>query len=343
MENFTIPQEHSAAVTRGLGEAFGVTRFEDIRELTGGPNANPVFRIVVRGSALLLRINTRKGDLARHYSCMRAAAKAGLAPRVWYTNVEDRVSLTDFVEAAPFPMADALAGIPAVLRRLHALAPFPDAPSHLNTTCMFLMHKGAAVNGFFEKFQAAHVLSQDQSEELFAGYEQMVAVHPHNDADMVSSHNDLFKPDNILFDGKRLWLVDWEAAFRNDRYADLAAVANQVAANEGEERAFLQEYFGEAPDEYQRARFFLMQQVAHMFYAMAFLWQGSAGKPIDWSEAVPEYRDFHRRFWAGEIKLTDTRTKTVYGRVHWERFLQNMRQARFHEALRIVADRRASA
>lgn len=338
-----IPQENSAAVTRGLREAFGVTEVQDIRELTGGPNANPVFRIIVRGSAFLLRINTRKGDLPRHYSCMRAAAEAGLAPRVWYTNVEDRISITDFVEAVPFPMADALIRIPAALRTMHSLPPFPDAPPHLNTTCMFLMHKGAAVDGFFEKFRAAHVLSPAQSEELFAGYEQMVAVYPHHNADMVSSHNDLFKPDNMLFDGQRLWLVDWEAAFRNDRYAELAVVANQIAADEADERVLLREYFGELPDEYKRARFFLMQQVAHMFYAMAFLWQASAARPIDWSEPVPEYRGFHLRFWAGEIKLTDAHSKTIYGRVHWERLLQNIRQARFHEALQTVAGRQATA
>ena len=37
--------------------------------------------------------------------------------------------------------------------------------------------------------------------------------------------------------------------------------------------------------EYQLARFHLMQQLAHMFYAMAFLLLGSAGKPIDWSRS----------------------------------------------------------
>jgi hypothetical protein len=61
---------------------------------------------------------------------------------------------------------------------------------------------------------------------------------------MVSSHNDFFKPDNILFDGHRLWLVDWEAAFLNDRYADLAVVASLVVTNDAEERVYLQEYFG---------------------------------------------------------------------------------------------------
>jgi hypothetical protein len=73
---------------------------------------------------------------------------------------------------------------------------------------------------------------------------------------------------------------------------------------------------------------------------MAFLFQDSPGKPIDWSGTVPEFRDYHRRMWAGEVDLADKDVKIVYGRVHWERLLQNV-QARYNEALRIVSDRHA--
>jgi len=74
-----IPQGKSAAVTRGLREAFGVTEFEDIRMMTKGHTSSLVFRIVVRGSPFLLKIITRTDDPTRHYTCMKAAAEAGLA------------------------------------------------------------------------------------------------------------------------------------------------------------------------------------------------------------------------------------------------------------------------
>ena len=284
-----IPQEKSAAVTRGLREAFGVTAFEDIRMMTRGNATSLVFRIVVRGSPFLLKIIMRTDDPTRHFTCMKAAAEAGLAPRVWYTSIEDRISITDFVEEAPFPVTDALVRIPAALRTLHALPPFPGVPNHINTSCMFLMNKGPAVDGFIQKFQAANILPEGESEELLACHAQLAAVYPRHDPDMVSSHNDLFKPDNILFDGHRVWLVDWEAAFLNDRYADLAVVANLVVTNEAEERVYLQEYFGQPPDAYQLARFFLMQQVAHIFYAMAFLLLGSSGRQLNLSENAPDF------------------------------------------------------
>ena len=335
-----IPEDKSAAVARGLREAFGVEEFEDIAMLTKGQSGALVYRIIVRGSPYLLRIVTRTQDptLPQHFTCMKAAAEAGLAPQIFYTSIEDRISITGFVDAVPFPMAEALIRMPAILRTLHALPPFPRRVDHLNTSCMFLLNPGPALDGFLKALQAANILSEGEFGELLEWHARLAAVYPRNESNMVSSHNDLFKPDNVLFDGHRVWLVDWEAAFLNDRYADLAVYANLVVTNEAEEQVYLQEYFGQPPDAYQRARYFLMQQVAHMFYGPAFLWLGSKGKPVDWEQPVPEFTDFHRRIWAGEVNLADNDAKVVYGRVHWERLVQNRRLPRLEEALKIVAD-----
>jgi thiamine kinase-like enzyme len=139
---------------------------------------------------------------------MKAAAEAGLAPRVRYSSVEDKISITDYIEAAPFPMAERRERMATALRTLHALPPFRGAPNHINTSCTFLVNKGPAVEGFIRGFQAANILSTDESARLFSWYEQVAAVYSSLDPDLASSHNDL-KPENMVFDGHRLWLVDW--------------------------------------------------------------------------------------------------------------------------------------
>lgn len=333
-----IPEDSKASVARALESTFGVTEPEEFRDLTERPGSNRAFRIVVKGSAYLLRINTRPGDMKRQFDCMQTAADAGLAPRVIYTSIEDRLSITDFLNAVPLLLQEALVRIPAALRRLHALPPFPKVP--FNTTCTFLLKDGPGLSDFLQKFRQSNILSKNETEELFACHEQLTAAYAPPDADMVPSHNDLFKPDNMIFDSNRLCLVDWEAAFQNDRYADLAVVANMVVTNEREEKTYLHEYFGAPASEYQEARFYLMKQVAHIFYAMAFLTMGSAGKPIDWSEPIPAYCDFQRRFWAREVALNDNHEKEIFGRIHWNEAVHNMRQPRFDEALRAVSDRR---
>jgi Phosphotransferase enzyme family len=260
---------------------------------------------------------------------MGAAAEAGVTPRVRYSNAEDGISMTDFLESVPFPAAQALVELPGTLRRLHALPPFPKA-----------FNWATAHNGFIWRFRKAGLLPQSEVAEIFARYERVCAAYPRLDSDMVSCHSDL-KPENILFDGQRVWLVDWQAAFVNDRYFDLAVAANFLVADDADELTYLERYFSHRPDEYERARFFLMRQVLHMLSATVFLLLGSAGKPINLSEKLPSFRDFHRRIWAGEVNLAGNDLKIVYGMVHWEQLLQNIRQARFEEALRIVSNRHA--
>jgi len=82
----------------------------------------------VHGHPYLLRIITRTdamNDPTRQFACMKSADEAGLAPHVWYANIDDRISITDFVMARPFPRIEALSRIPATLRVLHTLPRFP--------------------------------------------------------------------------------------------------------------------------------------------------------------------------------------------------------------------------
>jgi thiamine kinase-like enzyme len=332
-----IPESKNAAVARALRETFGVTEFEDIRILTAGLSSALVFRIVVQGRPYLLRIITRTdamNDPTRQFACMNGAAEAGLAPRVRYTSTEDRISITDFVEARPFPASEALGRLPNTLRTLHALPPFPKLISYPDYF--------AALDAFIKRFQAAKILPESETQELFELYAPMPSVYPRHGPDMVSSHNDL-KPENILFDGNRVWLVDWEAAFLNDRYVDLAVVANFVVTHDADEELYLRTYFREAASEYRLARFHVMRQIVHMFYAMVFTLLGSSGKPIAPNVQVQAFRDFHDRIWAGELSLATEEAKLQYGRVHMNQVLQNMRTTRFQDAFRIVSNSHPSS
>src|SRR6185437_7068272 len=136
------------------------------------------------------------------FACMKIAAEAGIAPRVWYTNIEDSISITDYVDHKPFP-DDAAARITSTIRKLHSLRPFPRLMNYFDT-----------MDGWGRRFQAANILPESATEEFFRLYGEVAKVYPRNDTDLVSSHNDL-KPENILFDGDRVWMVDWEAAFLN--------------------------------------------------------------------------------------------------------------------------------
>jgi aminoglycoside phosphotransferase (APT) family kinase protein len=322
-----IPEAKQPAVARALNEAFGVEEFEDIRRMMAGLSSALVFRIVVRGTSYLLKVVMRTdamGDPTRLFACMKSGVQAGIAPRVWYSNIEDRIWITDFVETRPLSAEDALVRLPGTLRTLHSLPPFPKR-----------------TNGLWEKFIDGLMknLPERQSRELSELHSRVADVYPsYDESNWVSSHNDL-KPENILFDGDRVWLGDWESAFLNDRYLDLAVVANFAVNSEADEEVYLQRYFGESAGEYRLARFFLKRQELHMLYAMVFLsLAAAAGKTTDTTQDAPDFGHFHRRMLAGEVTLADADARLQYGLVHLKQFQQNMRTARFRDAVQVVSE-----
>jgi len=80
-----------------------------------------VFKIVARGTPYLLRLDTPTGpfsDARRQYANQAAAAEAGVAPALLYADPEIRISLSRFVEAAPFAGSKRPDGIAEVKRRI---------------------------------------------------------------------------------------------------------------------------------------------------------------------------------------------------------------------------------
>ncbi len=67
-------------------------------------------------------------------------------------------------------------------------------------------------------------------------------------------HNDLLAA-NLLDDGERLWLLDWEYAGWNTPLFDLANLASNCELDSAGERLLLEAYFGHPPDARQDAAF----------------------------------------------------------------------------------------
>ena len=324
-----IPEAKQPAVARALDQAFGVHEIDDIRPLTGGLSTARVFRIVVRTKPYLLRLTmpgAPAGDPAGQLASMQTAAEAGIAPHIWYVDGHEGILIADFVEARPYP-ADMALLVAHTLYRVHSLRGFqkPKVGSYLD-----------AMDRLVSAFRAANLLPPDETEGLFRRYADLMKVYPRNDAELVASHNDV-KPQNMVFDGERLWLVDWEAAFLNDRYVDLAIAANFFVRDD-REAAYLAAYFGTPATPYQHARFYLMRQALHVFYAAFLLVTAArAGASIDSMAIASDFGDFHRRLISGEVDLATPEAKVQYALVHLHAAQRQVQTPRFEEALTLVA------
>jgi aminoglycoside phosphotransferase (APT) family kinase protein len=345
-----IPTEHLPAVTRALQSAFNTDTYDEIQAPSGGLSPSLVYRIVVKGSPYLLRIISKKawGDPSREFAAMQAGSDAGIAPRIHSSSLEDRLILTDFIATQPYP-ADIALHMARTLRTLHALPPFPP-PARGEYL--------ATMDGFVQRFKAANLLPESLAAEIFAGYDAIFAAYRALPNDQVSCHNDV-KPQNALFDGNRVWLVDWEAAFLNDRYVDLAIAANFFVPDEApsqissqapsqvpsqvSEQSYLAAYFGEPAGPHRTARFYLMRQLLQMFYpALMCVMISAIGDTVPQLslDDAPDFADFHRRLISGEIPLTTPAERLEYSRAHLARFYQNLHSPRLAESLALLAEAR---
>lgn len=340
-----VPPAKHDAVADALRSVFGTTHIQEVVRLTGGGSPSVVLRFAVNARHYVIRIVLKVyglNDPVRHYACLNIASEAGITPRVHYTNVADGVSITDFVAAVPvqeYPGSLLVALVDAI----KAIQETPTFPTLVN----FL----DGIDSFIELFRASGMLPEPVTREHFRYYARIQEVYPRYDGELVSSHNDL-NPRNILFDGNRFWVIDWETAFRNDRYADLASVANFFFRDEpatgepgAEEEVLLRAYFGDGLDEYHRARFFLMRQVCHMYYAMLLMLSASGQRPNgtwDDDRETPRLREFHRRFASNSGQadpLGSAEGVFLYGKVWLNDALHNMKTPRFAKSLQIMSER----
>lgn len=333
-----VPQAKHAAVARAFQSAFQTSCIASIAILAGGRSSALVYKVEVEGASYVLRVIQEinaLNDPVRQFACMRTAADVGVAPRVLYTDAEDAVSITEFIPALPIREMLAarevvLARLGEVLRTLQATPPFPELIPYMD-----------GVDQFITRFHESGILPEEATREHFRYYAAIQQAYPRHDPYRVSCHHDL-NPGNLLFDGTRLWIVDWESAFRNDRYADLANAANYLCRSDSDqdETILLTSYFGQSPDDYQRARFYLMRPVCYMFYAMAFLHRLADALPLgtqlDPSMETPSLREFHLQLMGAEDPLASQKGQLLYAKILLNQALHLMQAPRFAESLRLM-------
>lgn len=120
------------------------------------------------------------------------------------------------------------------------------------------------------------------------------------------SHNDVH-PANMVFDGERLLLLDWDAAGANDPCFDLAAVSVFLRMDEATFASLLAAYDGE-PVAALPARFRYFRRLAAVMCGANFLdiarQSGHAGATGDETlESAPSLTEFYGRMMSGALSI----------------------------------------
>jgi thiamine kinase-like enzyme len=228
----------------------------EIAPLTGGmTNRNFLVkdggrRCVVRlGEDIPLHGVLRFNELA----ASRAAHAAGLSPAV--VHAEHGVTVLDHIEARTLTPEDIrdpvrLASIVDLIRRCH------------RDITRFLRGPVLSFNVFHVVRDYLATLRDGRShhvEEIASWADRAILLESVvGPIDLVFGHNDLLA-SNLLDDGKRLWLIDWDYAGFNTPLFDLGGLASNNGFDAAHERSLLAAYFGRAPDGLMISRYEAMK------------------------------------------------------------------------------------
>jgi thiamine kinase-like enzyme len=175
----------------------------------------------------------------RELMTARAAHAGGFAPEV--VHAEPGLTVSRFIAGKPFSEADMRAKIPnvaAIVRRFHDEMPrhvsgpgFIFWPFHvIRDYALTLSAGGSAFAGELPGWLAL-------AEELEAAQVALPIVFGHHD----------FLPANIIDDGDRLWMIDFEYAGFGTAMFDLAGIASNAEFSADESDALLSHYFDRRP------------------------------------------------------------------------------------------------
>ncbi len=237
----------------------------DPQPLSGGiTNVN--FVVEDGGERFVVRVG---GDIPLHQvmrfnelAASRAAHAAGVSPEV--VHWEPGALVMRFIAGKTYTPEDVrkpenLKRIVDLIRRVHR-----DVPKHL---------RGPAL-----VFWVFHVL-RDYAATLRDGNSRMVPELPRlleiadglegqiGPIDLVYGHNDLLAA-NLIDDGERLWLVDWDYAGFNSPLFDLANLASNNEFPPEMEDRLLEAYFGRSADRELRRRYAAMKCASLLREAM---------------------------------------------------------------------------
>ena len=253
-------------------------RVQAVEPLEGGIT-NRNYRVVVDGASFVVRVPAANGSLlgidrAVEHAASRLAAAAGVGPEVIAFLSPPGFLVTRFIEGEPIALTAVRE--PRTLRRM--------------AEALRRVHGAGSVEATFSSFRVVETYAETAVARGVRLPDAFARLRPHAVAieralagePACLCHNDLLNA-NLIDDGTRIRIVDWEYAGMGDRFFDFGNFAVNHELDEDQERILLGEYFGACtPRDHARLR--LMRLMSDFREAMwGLVQQGVSTLDVDFA------------------------------------------------------------
>jgi aminoglycoside phosphotransferase (APT) family kinase protein len=242
---------------------------ESIEPITFGLSGASVHAITTSRGSYVLRVQARHLD-ERHFAqqvrVLQRAVAAGVAPAIVHVDEAARAVVSTRVHGRPLAAALAdpaerpavLASVVERLRALHAID-----PSDVDERDPIPITRAAWSAAKDRRGAPGWAASIDTAVDA-------IAATLADDRRRVVSHNDV-NPGNILWDGARAWLVDWDVTGLGHPYYDLATLALFLRLPDAVALDLAAHHDGAPLDDRSRASFRALRSLTGLLCGLTFL------------------------------------------------------------------------
>ncbi len=281
-----------------------------IEPISGGiTNSN--FKFIVNGSLFFVSIPGRNSrllgaDWYNKFYNAKICGEAGLSPKVVQYFPLQRVLVLEFL---PFTLCSVESlQRPAVQRRLvHTVKVLHNGASFWQTFDMFCL-----IEFYMEAIKDRElVLPVGYADYRDQIWEIGEALAPYRDK-LVPCHNDLL-PENVMDDGNRVFLLDFDYSGNNDPCFDLGSICVEAESDDTQIRELTRAYYG-----------LVSEKIIARIHLHGIL--GDIGWSL-WSAIQAEISDIDFDF-------------KEYGLTRWNRAIERMESSKFDRWLQKVRSKR---
>jgi thiamine kinase-like enzyme len=217
-------------------------------EPLNGGLSNETHLVSMDGKKYVVKINFPQNEylgLSRkeELKAQKMASEIGIAPNVYGGTDSDAYSISEFINGHLMTREEVLEEenlihIAALLIKAHSI-------TGIKRTCSIF----DLIDGYLSGIEKFKINLPDGFYEV---RKEVLRIRERREKDTINNkkycHNDIFT-NNLLFDGSKITVIDWELSGIGDPYMDLATLAYSCGFTAENEKVILKGYFGYYDDE----------------------------------------------------------------------------------------------
>lgn len=233
----------------------------------GGGLTNENYKVCLSSRSYFVRCSTCQNallgvSLDREWRCTSICSKHGLAPKAVLYNSLENILITDFIETHDRKVdlrdPETMQKFCTLVQTLHQLdIEFPTQFCPFDT-----------IQSYLENAESNNAVIPQKFYEEILPFVHRLKNTSSTATRKVPCHLDLHS-GNVLDDGRKMWLIDWEYAAMGDPYFDLATSASQENFSDSEMEQLLTVYLnGRTPQPSEINYFYSMRVLVDVRWAL---------------------------------------------------------------------------